>query len=105
MIVLLLSLSLTQADPAPIRHVPDPAPISQPARIEPAPTSLLPRWTHTNQLPRGYHAHVTTDGRVIVHADGNKGKAAPHAGVTWPWDKYYGPIPPEPTTANQQCPT
>lgn len=38
-------------------------------------------------VPPGHHAHVTTDGRTIVHGDWNYGNPAAHAGVAYPWPK------------------
>lgn len=38
-------------------------------------------------VPTGFHAHTTTDGRTVVHADSNFGNAAAHAGIAWPWPK------------------
>lgn len=49
-----------------------------------APTKAAPAVT---VVPPGFHAHTTTDGRTIVHADTNFGNAAAHAGVAYPWPK------------------
>lgn len=38
-------------------------------------------------IPRGYHAHTSTDGTTFVHGDENRGSASAHEGVAWPWDK------------------
>lgn len=39
----------------------------------------------TVTVPPGYHAHRTTDGRVIVHGNENLGNADAHEGVAHPW--------------------
>lgn len=53
------------------------APASRAARPAAVPTVV----------PPGFHAHTTTDGRVIVHSDANRGNDAAHAGVPWPYYK------------------
>lgn len=66
------------------------APASRAARPAAVPTVV----------PPGFHAHTTTDGRVIVHSDTNHGNAAAHAGVQWPWPKvaYAGQVVASSTT-------
>lgn len=36
-------------------------------------------------VPAGSHAHVTTDGRTIIHSNANLGSAAAHVGIAPPW--------------------
>lgn len=38
-------------------------------------------------VPAGQHAHQTTDGQTIVHADSNYGDPVAHQGIQWPWAK------------------
>lgn len=35
----------------------------------------------------GQHVHRRLDGTVFVHGDENRGNAAAHVGVAWPWTK------------------
>jgi hypothetical protein len=68
----------------------------------------------TLTVPPGYHAHRTTDGRTVVHADSNFGDPVAHAGIARPWPKTAvagqtvtvgtaDPIP-DPLAADGACP-
>lgn len=47
----------------------------------------MPAEPATMVVPPGHHAHVTMDGRTIVHSDSNFGDPAAHSGIARPWPK------------------
>ncbi len=55
-------------------------------------------------VPPGMHAHRTETGEVIIHGDENRGSAAAHAGITYPWYKI-ATAGQTVSCPNGQCPT
>jgi len=41
----------------------------------------------TAVVPAGHHAHRYPDGTTLIHGNDNLGKAAPHAGLAYPWTR------------------
>jgi hypothetical protein len=58
----------------------------QAATVRPA-VPVAPAQPRAVVVPQGMHAHVTVDGRTIIHGDHLNGNAAAHAGVPHPWHK------------------